>query len=139
MWSNEEEFITSLGKRYFAGSVHQTQHSPEAPLGHPRGAREWLQVHLHQGRQGGHHVQQHQARVFPTLRRRNDHSPTIPPQGKRTNTKKSYEFLYISIYLLLKMPKENTFPDNPLVFTLLRYFSLIVIAHPTLTTAHCAQ
>lgn len=37
--------------------------------------------HVGAGGQGGHPLQQHQARRVPALRRRDDHRAALPPQG----------------------------------------------------------
>ena len=51
-----------------------------------------------------------------------------PIQNSPINFFTNYNFFFLSSYLLMKMPKENTVPDNPLiVFTLIRYYSLIAL------------
>ena len=58
----------------------QAQHRSEAAVRGVGGPRQRVPLHQHQGRQGRHHVQQHQARPLPAMRRRDDHSASLQPE-----------------------------------------------------------
>ncbi len=91
------------GQPQAEGSLHPAKHRAEEALRNTWGSHQriqvgkhlrsqtkfklifricFFQIHFHPRRQDRRPVQQHQARLLPAVRRRDDHSAPLPPKGK---------------------------------------------------------